>query len=114
MAEKAASKRPGDGPKRSAGQVHGRRRQRGAAPKLEGLARRIADQAQAGQDPYVDIPLRSLSNVSFNPRTRVIEMGEESQRRNFFNFNQAKRFMQTTLVASKCKELIGQDKTASI
>jgi DNA topoisomerase-6 subunit A len=52
--------------------------------------------------------------VSFNQKTRFIEMGDRTQRRSFFNFGQAKRFMQTMLVASKCKQLSDEGKTASI
>ena len=45
---------------------------------------------------------------------RHVEMGHNKQSRNFFNYGQAKRFMQTMLVASKCKELVEMGKTASI
>ena len=82
--------------------------------KLEALARTVVDLAHGGHDPFVDIPVRALSNVAFNPQTRYIEMGDSKQRRNFFNYGQAKRFMQTMLVASKCKELVEAGKTASI
>lgn len=84
------------------------------ARKLESLALTIDQQARAKDDPFVDIPLRALSNIAFNPKRRIIELGEKTQRRNFFNYGQAKRFMQTLLVASKCKDLVGADRTASI
>ena len=82
--------------------------------KIENLAKSVAQHAFKQKDPFVDIPTRALSNVSFNEKTRYIEMGHKTQRRNFFNYGQAKRFMQTMLVASKCKDLNDQDKTASI
>ena len=85
-----------------------------ASAKLEALARSVVQMAGAQQDPSVQIPTRALSNVRFNPKTRHVEMGENTQSRNFFNYGQAKRFMQTLLVASKCKELIDLEKTASI
>ncbi len=84
------------------------------ARKLESLALAIDKQARAKHDPFVDIPLRALSNIAFNRKRRIIELGEKTQRRNFFNYGQAKRFMQTLLVASKCKDLVGADRTASI
>ena len=62
----------------------------------------------------MQIPTRALSNVAYNEKSRHIEMGENRQSRNFFNYGQAKRFMQTLLVASKCKELVDMEKTASI
>jgi DNA topoisomerase VI subunit A len=41
-------------------------------------------------------------------------MGGNVQRRNFFNLSQAKKFMQTMLIASGCKELADQGKSTSI
>jgi len=90
------------------------RRKGDAGAKIQELARSVADTAFRRQEPHVDIPIRALSNVSFNQKTRYIEMGDKTQRRSFFNYGQAKRFMQTLLVASKCKDLIDEDKTASI
>lgn len=84
------------------------------AKKLEGLAKGVVDMARRKQDPAVQIPIRALSNVAYNESTRHVEMGESKQSRNFFNYGQAKRFMQTLLVGSKCKELIDRGKTASI
>jgi DNA topoisomerase-6 subunit A len=84
------------------------------ATKIEKLAQTVAADSLKQQDPFVDIPIRALSNVNFNERSRLIEMGDKTQRRNFFNYGQAKRFMQTMLVASQCKRFIEQGKTASI
>ena len=85
-----------------------------AGPKIEELARSIVAMAEREEDPAVEIPTRALSNVAYNEKTRHVEMGENKQSRNFFNYGQAKRFMQTMLVASKCKDLIEMGKTASI
>ncbi len=71
-------------------------------------------QAARGTDPAIDIPVRTLSNVKFNPKSKVIELGNNKQQRSLFNYGQAKRFMQTMLVASKCKQLIDAGKSASI
>lgn len=107
-------------PRRAGKQAPGsgaRRRRRGAEPageRLEALARAVVSEALARRDPFIDIPLRSLSNVRFNPQRRIIEMGDSAQRRNLFNYAQAKRFMQTMLVASKCKSLVEAGKSASI
>jgi DNA topoisomerase-6 subunit A len=95
--------------KRSGSKTNGK-----AGVKLETMAKAVAEQAFKQQDPAVKIPIRALSNVAFNEKTRHVEMGDSKQSRNFFNYGQAKRFMQTMLVASKCKELIERGKTASI
>ena len=82
--------------------------------KLVELADSVALQVAAEKDPGVDIPTRALSNVNFDEKRRLIMMGANTQRRAFFNLGQAKKFMQTMLVASGCKELIDQRKTTSI
>jgi DNA topoisomerase VI subunit A len=84
------------------------------ATRLVTLADDVASQVAKKRDPGVDIPIRALSNVSFDAKSRLIKMGSSTQRRNFFNLGQAKKFMQTMIVASGCKELIDQAKTTSI
>ncbi|HNQ23433.1 MAG TPA: DNA topoisomerase IV subunit A [Phycisphaerae bacterium] len=112
MASKQAGGRAGRGVGRGA--PGSRRGGDGAALKLEALAQKVVEMARAQEDPAVQIPIRALSNVSFNEEKRHIEMGDAQQSRNFFNYGQAKRFMQTLLVGSKCKDLIASGKTASI
>jgi len=91
-----------------------KKRSGAAGGKIEKLAESVVEMARRKQDPAVAIPTRALSNVAFNEKSRHIEMGEGKQSRNFFNYGQAKRFMQTLLVAAKCKDLIDINKTASI
>jgi len=81
---------------------------------IGGLADMVVQSADRGRPPHVDIPSRSLSNVRFNQSKRIIEMGSGSNRRELFNLNQAKSYMQTLLVGSGCKQLIEQGKTTSI
>src|SRR5215475_3648787 len=78
---------------------------------IRGLADTVIQSAERGRAPYVDIPSRSLSNVRFNQSKRIIEMGSGTNRRELFNLAQARSYMQTLLVASGCKQLIGQGKT---
>lgn len=82
--------------------------------KLVCVAHSIAEQVGEGRDPGVSIPTRALSNVNFDAKAGLIRMGSNAQRRSFFNVGMAKKFMQTTLVAAGCKELIEQKKTTSI
>ena len=81
---------------------------------LVGLADGVVTAARRRRDPHVDIPARSLSNVRYSPRKRIIEMGKNTNRRQLFNLSQAKSYMQTMLVASGCKTMIEQGKTTSI
>ncbi len=82
--------------------------------KIEGLARQTLGAANKGNNPTVDIRTRTLSNVSFNEKKKIIELGDRTQSREFFNIAMARKFMQTMLVASKCKTLIDEQKTVSI
>jgi DNA topoisomerase-6 subunit A len=92
----------------------GRAAARSTDAKLQELARGIIDMVHREQDPAISIPTRTLSNVTFNDRTRHIELKDGRQSRSLFNYGQAKRFMQTMLVASRCKELVDRGKSASI
>ncbi|MBX3431715.1 MAG: DNA topoisomerase IV subunit A [Pirellulales bacterium] len=81
---------------------------------LVGLADRVVSAADAKKDPYVDIPSRTLSNVHYSPRKRIIEMGSGKNRRQLFDLSQAKAYMRTMLVASGCKRLLEQGKSTSL
>jgi len=78
------------------------------------MADAVAAQTLRKRDPAVDIPVRALSNVNFNERKKIIEMGKRTSQRQLFNLSQARSFMQTMLVASGTKQLIEQGKTTSI
>ena len=84
------------------------------AKKLVGMADVVISAAQRAKDPTFEIPIRALSNVSFNPRKGLIEMGEKKQSRTFFNVGMAKKFMQTMLVADALAELQQADLTTSL
>ncbi|MHC4779370.1 MAG: DNA topoisomerase IV subunit A [Planctomycetota bacterium] len=81
---------------------------------FKNMAETLFRQAQGGRNPSLDIPVRSLSNVQFNPKKSIIEMGKDKQKRYFFNVAHARKFMQTFLVASGCRALLDEGKTTSI
>jgi DNA topoisomerase-6 subunit A len=89
-------------------------RGKGTAKKIEAVAATIWDVAMRSKDPGLDIPTRNLSNVSYNTRKRIIQMGENKQTRNFFNLGQAKKFMQTVVIAEGAHDLIEEGKTTSL
>jgi DNA topoisomerase-6 subunit A len=82
--------------------------------KIERLAESVVRSVKGGKNPFLEIPIRSLANVKFNEKRRLIELGTQRQRRYFFNVGMAKKFMQTFLVSEACKELIDSGKTTSI
>ncbi len=82
--------------------------------QIVGMASSVVVAAAKKQDPALDVPARSLSNVRYNQKKRFIEMGKNTNRRQLFNLSQAKSYMQTILVAKGCKQLIDESKTTSI
>jgi DNA topoisomerase-6 subunit A len=82
--------------------------------KIEKLALGALRTVQKGDNPALSIRMRALSNVTFNEKKRIIELGDKAQSREFFNTSMAKKFMQTFLIANGCRALIGENKTISI
>jgi DNA topoisomerase-6 subunit A len=82
--------------------------------KIEKLADSVLKATKGGKNPFVEIPIRSLANVKWSEKRRLIELGSQRQKRYFFNVSMAKKFMQTFLVSEACKELIDSGKTTSI
>ncbi|HSP05820.1 MAG TPA: DNA topoisomerase IV subunit A [Acidobacteriota bacterium] len=82
--------------------------------RLVSIADEVLMAAKSNRDPVFRIPTRSLSNVNFNARKGIIEMGDAEQERSFFNVGMAKKFMQTVLVADALAELQRQDLTTSL
>jgi DNA topoisomerase-6 subunit A len=89
-------------------------RDRKTLGNIEDLANGVVQAARRRLDPYVDIPARTLSNVRYSPRKKIIEMGKNTNRRQLFDLSQAKAYMRTMLVASGCKRLIDDGKTTSL
>ena len=82
--------------------------------RIVALAEDVIRQVEAAANPTIEIPVRSLSNVAFNKRKRIIEMGDVKSTRSFFDLGNARRFMQTILMSSELLRLQGQGKTTSI
>jgi DNA topoisomerase VI subunit A len=93
-----------------------------AGERIIKLARQVVGIVHEREDPYVDIPARTLSNVQFNEKKGIIELLDGKQRRAFFSLlgrrkgegSQAKKFMQTLRVAEVCKRLIDSGDSTSI
>ncbi len=82
--------------------------------KLTGLGEHLAEDIERGNPPVLHVPQRSLSNVNFDERDRLLKLGDKTSTRAFLNLSHAKKFMQTALIAEKCQEFVRRKKTASI
>ncbi len=76
--------------------------------KLKKLGEELNRKIEAEQSPSITMPTRTLSNAYFDPKDRLIKLGDKTQTRNFFNVGQSKKFMQTSLVAAEIKKLLEQ------
>ncbi|PIU63707.1 DNA topoisomerase [archaeon CG07_land_8_20_14_0_80_38_8] len=74
--------------------------------KLVELGKKVIKQLKDYENPSVNIPLRSLSNVYFDEKSRMLHLGNKTSDRSYLNLSQSKSFMQTMLVASKLREVI--------
>lgn len=89
-------------------------RDRATLEKIRMLAMQALADVRAGKNPQLSIPVRALSNVSFDTDARIIRLGDNKQHRAFFHYKQARLFMQTFLIAERCKKLIEAGATTSI
>jgi len=76
---------------------------------LEAQAKDVLAAINDMKNPKVSIPLRTLTNVYFDAKAKMIKLGDKAGSRTFYNVNQAKKFMQTMLVAAQIKGLILQN-----
>lgn len=82
--------------------------------RIHTLASNVVQASLAQADPFMEIPTRAMTNMRFNKRERILEMGENKQRRDLFNLSQARKFMQMVLLAKGCKDLVEAKKTLSL
>lgn len=76
--------------------------------KIEQLGKKIIEEVRRMENPGIDIPIRSLSNVSFDEKTKSLTLGDKFSRRHYFNVAHAKPFMQTLMVAAATKGLVSE------
>ncbi len=82
--------------------------------KLSKLGEDIFNQIKEKRNPCVEIPIRTLLNVYFDENTGLLNLGESRSKRSLLNVAHIKKFMQMLMVSAKCKELIKENKHASL
>jgi len=82
--------------------------------ELAKLGKKVLGDINKKENPNIEIPIRALSNVIYDKKTGQLTLGNKTSKRYFFNVAHAKKFMQTMLVASFCKDLIDEKIHASI
>ncbi|MBL7147787.1 MAG: DNA topoisomerase IV subunit A [Nanoarchaeota archaeon] len=82
--------------------------------ELRFLGKKVLCKIEKKENPYLEIPVRSLSNVSYDKKSKTLKLGENISKRFFFNVAHSKKFLQTIEVASICKNLLEEGKHASL
>jgi DNA topoisomerase-6 subunit A len=81
---------------------------------LKELGIRVVKEIESGKNPSMDVPIRTLSNVIYNQKSKMITLGNKFAKRYFFNIAHVRKFTQTTEVAALAKELLDVDKHMSL
>src|SRR3989344_8726009 len=81
---------------------------------LQGFARDIFKQLEKIQNPDMSLPVRNLSNIYFDDKSKLIMLGDKVSHRTYLNVAHTRKFMQTAMVAAGCKKLLEQGVTTSI
>lgn len=82
--------------------------------RLTKLGEKVYEDIKKAENPIFSLPIRSLSNVYYDENDGMIKLKDSMQERSYFNLGQAKKFMQTMLMAERIKWLVKQEKTLSI
>src|SRR3989338_4517801 len=85
-----------------------------AAGSLVELGKKLVDDVNKGRNPNVDVPIRNLSNISFDSKAQTLKLGSKTAKRYFFNVGHTKKFVQTLEVAKIAKNLLDVGKHASL
>ena len=84
------------------------KRSKDAKGKLIGLGKEIMKDVEKKKNPKVEIPIRSMSNVVYDEKTKSLTLGDKTSKRYMFNVAHAKKFMQTMMIASYCKQILDE------
>ncbi len=85
-----------------------------AVDELRLFGKKIVDQLNKSRNPEIILPLRSLNNVIYDKKTKTLKLGDKITSRSFFNVAYAKKFLQNIEVAAVSKNLLQENKHASL
>ena len=88
----------------------------GKKPKerLEILGRQLYNDIENNRNPKFVTLARTRSNILYDQKKGYLRLGSAQEERNFINVAQARRFMQTIAIASKCHKFLSENLHTSI
>lgn len=78
------------------------------------MGKKLVTDIEKGENPSLDVPIRSLSNVRFDTQTKMIMLNNAISKRYFFNVAHVRKFVQTIEAAALAKELLEVNKHLSL
>lgn len=81
---------------------------------LDDFGNKLVKDVKKKKNPSISLPVRALSNIVWDKNTGKLKLGSKMAERSFFNVGHAKKFLQTTEVASVSKQLLKEGKHASL
>jgi len=85
-----------------------------AKKSIKGLGKKLVDDIDKSKNPSMDVPIRNLSNVFYDQKSKLITLGTSVSKRYFFNVAHVRKFVQTVETAATAKELLDVDKHLSL
>ncbi len=74
----------------------------------------IFEQIKRGENPTLILPKRTLSNTIYDEKRKLLLLGPEKLKRTFFDLHEAKKFMQTLLMARIIYEALERNEYPTI
>jgi len=81
---------------------------------IEELGKELVKDVLSNKQPKMTVPIRALSNITFDKKSETLQLGNKTAERNFFNVAHSKKFLQTLEVAAVSKNLLEDGKHASL
>lgn len=81
---------------------------------IEKMGKKLVNDINNQKNPSMDVPIRNLSNVFFDQKSKLITLGTNVSKRYFFNVAHVRKFVQTVEAAATSKELLDVDKHLSL
>jgi len=85
-----------------------------ADKNLKDLGKKLVKDIESGKNPSMDVPIRTLSNINYDKKSKMITLGNKTAKRYFFNVAHVRKFTQTTEVAALAKNLLEAQKHMSL
>ncbi|WP_174861577.1 DNA topoisomerase IV subunit A [Sulfuracidifex tepidarius] len=85
-----------------------------AASVIRNRFLQLIDQIKKGEPPIMEIPQRNINNTHYDEVRKLLLLGDKKLKRSFLDLNEAKRFMQTSLMGSIIYEALINDEYPTI